>query len=110
MKYKSLKDWPGSPDGCKVTEYKKGETYDHGELGDNLAEVGLREGWIEVVEGKPAKATEQKQTVAVTLEMVKDGMTIPEMQDALAGADVKTRAKKEDALAKLILKHGLFKG
>lgn len=110
MKYKSLEDWNGSPDGCNVTAFKAGETYDHGELGDSLVNVGLREGWIEVVDEKQPKATDKPQVVEVTLEIVKDGMTVPEMHAALKDAGVKTSAKKEDTLAKLILKHGLFGG
>lgn len=108
MKYLSLIKWEGSPNGCTVKTYEADTVYDHSEIGDDLATVALGEKWIEVHEAKPAKPAPQK--VEVTLEIIKDGMTIPEMQKALKDANIVSRSKKEDTLAKLILKHNLFGG
>ena len=107
MKYLSLITWDGSPNGCIVKTYQADTEYNHSDLGDELAEVALEEKWIEVVEEKKAPASKK---VTVTLEIIKDGMTIPEMQKALKGANIVSRSKKEDTLAKLILKHNLFGG
>lgn len=48
MKYEVLKDFRGSPDGCRVIDYKKGQVVD---IVDSLAEVALAEKWV-----KPSKA------------------------------------------------------
>ena len=107
MKYLSLIKWDGSPDGCTVKTYEADTVYNHSELGGSLSEVALEEKWIEVVEAKQAPSPLK---VTVTLEIIKDGMTIPEMREALKGAGITVRSKKEDTLAKLILKHNLFGG
>jgi hypothetical protein len=104
--YKVIKSFDGSPNGCDVNHYEKGEVLDHSAFGDSLVEVALKEKWIEAHEAKKTKKT---QTVTVTVEMIKDGMTIPEMQAALKGAGIATRVKSEAKLANLILENGLFK-
>jgi len=107
MKYQATTDWSGSPDGCIIRHYEEGKAYPHSAIGDDLVEVALKEGWIIDLDKVDA---DEPQTVELTLEMVKDGMTVAEMKDALKAAGISTRAKKEDPLAKLILKHGLFGG
>ena len=109
MKYKCNIDFDGSPDGCKVRTFKDGQIYDHADFGDDLVEVALEMKWIDEVDGGQEDEP-QAQVVEVTLEMIKDGMTVKEMLAALKEANIITRAKKEDTLANLILKHQLFGG
>ena len=108
--YKVLITFDGSPDGCTVKTYEEGAELDHSAFGDDLVEVALNEKWIEPIDKKAEKPADKPQVVEVTIEMIKDGMTVPEMKKALKDAGVKTSAKKEDTLAKLILEHKLFGG
>lgn len=52
MPYKILKDFPGSPDGSHVVNYKAGETV---ELTPSLAVVAVKEKWAKevTVKAKP---------------------------------------------------------
>ena len=43
----------GSPDGVAVNTFLEGETPDHSELGDELADVAISEGWIEPTDDDP---------------------------------------------------------
>lgn len=47
--YLVLQDWKGSPDGARVIQYTKGETVS---LPESLADVALKEEWVELK--KPA--------------------------------------------------------
>ncbi len=57
--YKVLKDFLGSPDGCRVISYTKGQDLKLGsDFSDDLADVALTEGWVTkylVDPGKPGK-------------------------------------------------------
>lgn len=57
--YKVLKDFRGSPDGCRVISYTVGQDIKLGsDFSTDLAEVALAEGWVTkylVEPGKPAK-------------------------------------------------------
>jgi len=45
--YKVLKDFLGSPDGCRVIAYKKGDVLTVGtDFSSSLAKVGMTEGWV----------------------------------------------------------------
>ncbi len=61
--YKIIKDFPGSPDGCKVIDYKAGDTYTIGsDFSADLAAVAVREKWaIEVESDKPDKPARKKR-------------------------------------------------
>lgn len=41
--FEVIKDFKGSPDGCTVIQYQKGEVV---EIVDSLAEVALAEKWV----------------------------------------------------------------
>ncbi len=44
--YKILKDFLGSPDGCRVISYKVGDVLKVGtDFSEDLAEVAVTEGW-----------------------------------------------------------------
>lgn len=61
MKYKILKDFPGSPDGSTVVHYKKD---DEVELTKSLADCVVPEGWAKPVIEKtfpPQKVTQRPQ-------------------------------------------------
>jgi hypothetical protein len=56
---------------------------------------------------KGAMSTEK--TVVVTVELIKDSLTVPQMKDILDRAKIQYRKSlKETGLANLILKEGLF--
>jgi len=63
-KYKVLKDFLGSPDGCRVIAYKVGQVLTVGtEFSSSLAKVGITEGWVTkflVEPQKPAKSKTAK--------------------------------------------------
>lgn len=46
VSYKVLENFKGSPNGAIVISYKKGESVDHADLGDDLAETARAEKWI----------------------------------------------------------------
>ena len=64
MMYKVLKDFLGSPDGCRVISYKKGDILKVStDFSDSLARVSVTEGWATkylVEPGKPAKKKKGK--------------------------------------------------
>ena len=54
--YKVLKDFKGSPDGCRVIQYTEGQMLEEGsDFSKDLAEVALNEKWVELVTVKRDK-------------------------------------------------------
>ena len=54
--YKVLKDFKGSPDGCRVIQYTKGQMLEEGaDFSRDLAEVALNEKWVKPVTVKRDK-------------------------------------------------------
>ena len=52
--YKVIKDFSGSPDGCRVIEYETGQILNVGtDFSADLVEVALAEQWV--IEQKPAR-------------------------------------------------------
>jgi len=62
--YEVLIDFKGSPDGCRVIEYEKGQELTIGaDFSTDLAEVALAERWVtkKQVDLKPEKAKKNKK-------------------------------------------------
>ena len=57
--YKVIKDFRGSPDGCRVIDYKKGQKLDiDTDFSQDLCDVALMEKWVvEIKSKKTAKAS-----------------------------------------------------
>ncbi len=63
MNYKVLEDFRGSPDGCRVIEYKKGQILTEGtEFSSDLANAVLAEGWVTKLIVKPKKIARAKKS------------------------------------------------
>jgi hypothetical protein len=117
MRYQIDKDFKGSPNGWgEPIDYKAGTV---AEVSDSLAESALNAGFISPIDSakKPAPAPApapdetQEAPAVISLETIKEAFTIPEMKDFLDEAEVKyNKRAKEAGLAKLILKHELWKG
>lgn len=59
--YEVIKDFPGSPDGCRVIQYEKGQILNIGtDFPDDLCSVALAEGWV--AEKAPPKKKVVKKT------------------------------------------------
>ena len=56
MKLKMNRTSYGSPDGVRVEEYKKGETYD---VRETLATIFLKEGWAVKVDKAPRQTKDR---------------------------------------------------
>ena len=61
--YKVIKDFMGSPDGCRVLAYEKGQEYEIStNFSEDLRDVALTEGWVVEAEAKkPAKKAAKKE-------------------------------------------------
>lgn len=68
MSYKILKDFPGSPDGSHVVNYKAGEIV---ELTPSLAVVAVKEKWAKEVTVK-AKPDPEAETAAAKAAAIAD--------------------------------------
>ncbi len=63
--YKVLKDFLGSPDGCRVIAYKKGEILKVGtDFSSSLAKVSVTEGWATKYLVDPIKPAKKKTSKA----------------------------------------------
>lgn len=59
--YKILKDFKGSPDGCRVIDFTEGqEIPESTDFPMSLIEVALAEGWAEVKAAPKKKAAKKK--------------------------------------------------
>jgi len=59
--YKVIKDFLGSPDGCRVISYKTGQILTEGtDFSADLAEVALVEGWAIKYIVEPKKPAKKK--------------------------------------------------
>ncbi len=61
--YKILKDHPGSPDGCRVIDFIKGQEVDIGpDFSESLAKVSVLNGWAVFIAHKlPSKRKAKKR-------------------------------------------------
>lgn len=94
IKVEVLKDFPGSPDGFKVIEYKKGEIV---EMPESLATVAIGEKWVK----KPGAMSAADKKAAELAEKRK-ALTdeIAELETKVAAAEGDDKAALEAELAK----------
>lgn len=59
--YEVIKDFSGSPDGCRVIEYEKGQKLEVcSNFSQDLADVALAEKWVKEIEAPKPKASRAK--------------------------------------------------
>ncbi len=59
--YRVIKDFPGSPDGCRVIQFKEGDILTVGtDFSTDLMEAVVAEGWVVEHDPKPAKKKAKK--------------------------------------------------
>lgn len=62
MKYKVVKSFRGSPDGCRVLDYANGtELTENTDFPRELISVALVEGWVEELKPVKKKAVRRKR-------------------------------------------------
>lgn len=64
MKYQVIEEFKGAPDGKRTLTFTTDQEIAHTDLGDDLAEVALREGWIEEIKQRKPRSSNKKKKAA----------------------------------------------